>query len=349
MLAVDRAATQQVIDRHFGPGARVLSVDPLQGDRAKRIRHSRVWRVSFLDRDARRRSVILRNPVSVADGDQHIASRVRHALWQFQAFNRLPHHARAYAVGALGADGRQYDLGDVREPFILEEDVQGRDLMSDLWDGTAGDDRVHRELLACARLLREVHRRELPDGADYRRSLREYTVRYCRLLDTFPEGSEFVARHGEAVTQSGLRWYWRLRGHPERLSVIHGDFHPGNILFRDGDICVIDRKHLEYGDPNEDVAPLVVNVLVAALARHGRLTEPHVAQLSDFFAEYLRGGVNADYAEWMPPFVLTRLLVLANPDWYALEEGVRQRIWRFAAEVCELDRLAWQDLAEWFT
>jgi len=348
MPAVDAATTQQVLDRHFGPGVRVLSVDQLQGDRAKHIRHSRVWRVGFLDRDARRRSVIVRSPVSMADGDQHVANRLRHALWQFEAFNRLPHHARAYAVGALGADGRHVDLGGVRDPFILEEDVPGRDLMSDLWDGTVADDRVRRELLACARLLREVHRRELPDGADYRRSLREYTVRYCRLLDTFAEGSAFVARHGEAVTRSAMRWYWRLRGRRERLCVIHGDFHPGNILFRDGDICVIDRKHLEFGDPNEDVAPLVVNLLVAALARHGRLTEVHVAQLRDFFAEYLRGGVNADYAEFFPPFVLTRLLVLANPDWYALEGGVRERIWGFAAEVCELDRLAWQDLVARF-
>ena len=78
--------------------------------------------------------------------------------------------------------------------------------------------------------------------------------------------SALKALHGEAdgvegvvklIEKRALDWRWKLRHRTERLRQVHGDFHPWNILFRDGtDFSVLDRSRGEFfGDPGAAGTP----------------------------------------------------------------------------------------------
>lgn len=44
---------------------------------------------------------------------------------------------------------------------------------------------------------------------------------------------------------------------PEKNSICHGDFHPGNILLQEGKVYIIDFMNLCYGNPYMDIARTV--------------------------------------------------------------------------------------------
>ena len=86
----------------------------------------------------------------------------------------------------------------------------------------------------------------MPDGCP--RQLPASVSRCCR------------PRLCEEIERAAVSSRWRLRGRTHRLSRTHGDFHPWNVLFREGtDFSVLDRSRGEWGEPADDVAALGVN------------------------------------------------------------------------------------------
>jgi Ser/Thr protein kinase RdoA (MazF antagonist) len=135
-------------------------------------------------------------------------------------------------------------------------------------------------------------------------------------------------------------WRHRLKEKAKRLSVVHGDFHPWNILFRAGsDFTLLDRSRGEWGEPADDVAALTVNYLFFSLLRHGEAAGPFARLFELFFDEYLDQTQDRELALVIPPFFLFRALVIASPLWYPdLSEEVRRRLLRFARAMLEIEQ-----------
>jgi len=54
----------------------------------------------------------------------------------------------------------------------------------------------------------------------------------------------------------------RIGSWAHRLSQVHGDFHPWNVLFREGvDFTVLDRSRGERGEPADDVTAMTINYI----------------------------------------------------------------------------------------
>jgi Ser/Thr protein kinase RdoA (MazF antagonist) len=126
----------------------------------------------------------------------------------------------------------------------------------------------------------------------------------------------------ETLETAFVRWRWRLRGRAHRLSRTHGDFHPWNILFREGtEFGVLDRSRGEWGEPADDVAALGVNYLFFGMrkaARHGErgVAEPFRTLFHTFLSTYLEHSRDWELLDVLPPFLVFRVLVLAHPRWY---------------------------------
>jgi hypothetical protein len=128
-----------------------------------------------------------------------------------------------------------------------------------------------------------------------------------------------------------------LKHRTHRLRQVHGDFHPWNILFRQGtDFTVIDRSRGEWGDPADDVTSLTMNYLFFALQSSGRVDGPLHTLFQRFWTRYLAASGDRELLEVAAPFFAFRGLVMANPMWYPrLPPGIRRALLTFVEAVLE--------------
>jgi hypothetical protein len=153
------------------------------------------------------------------------------------------------------------------------------------------------------------------------------------ILDSYPHPyAPLPASACEAIERAAIGWRWRLRDRSHRLARAHGDFHPWNILFREGaDFSVLDRSRGEWGEPADDVAALAINYLFFGLrraAREGRpgvVAEPFGTLFRTFMTTYAGASRDAGLHEVLPPFFAFRAFVLAHPRWYPTLDDVTRR------------------------
>ena len=157
---------------------------------------------------------------------------------------------------------------------MLAEFIDGREYADDLLRLRAGGELssldVERADALCDYLV-GIHgvKRQAPDL--YLRRVRELIGHgecIFGVFDSYPK----LDRTLQDIERRCLEWRWKLRAHSSRLCQVHGDFHPWNILFREGaDFSVLDRSRGEWGEPADDVACLTLNYLFFSLQRSGRL------------------------------------------------------------------------------
>lgn len=271
-------------------------------------------------------------------GHEHMADRAQMVLWDHGAYNRLPRHVRALDVGAFRTVGPPVSLAAVEELFLLVEHVSGEEYINDLTRLQGGGFLENRDIARADALcdyLVSIHAVRGTDPGLYVRRLRELVGHgecIFGLSDSYP------ARHGfitsgllEEIELACVRWRWRLKEKTHRLRQVHGDFHPYNILFREGiDFSVLDRSRGEWGDPADDVTSLTGNYLFASLQRHGRLAGSFDTLFRRFWERYIARSGDAEILEVAAPFFAFRCLVMASPVWYpTLAESVRRRLFDF--------------------
>ena len=293
--------------------------------------------------------VIARTRPVAGFGHDYPADRAWQALFSHPAYNSFPRHARSLDVGCTVASGQMVSLGDAVEFFQLVEKVEGRLYRFDL-------DRLLTEELsdldgvratALARFLAHAHAVKHGDPAIYQRRIRELVGHgecLMGILDSYPHPyAPLPVSACEAIERAAVGWRWRLRDRASRLARSHGDFHPWNILFRDGaDFSVLDRSRGEWGEPADDVAALGINYLFFGLrraAREGRpgiVAEPFASLFRTFMETYVAVSGDADLYEVLPPFFAFRAFVLAHPRWYpTLDDVTRRAIIRFGRSMME--------------
>lgn len=98
-----------------------------------------------------------------------------------------------------------------------------------------------------------------------------------------------------------------LRSATRRVSLVHGDWSPKNLLLHDDQLWVIDWEVIHYGDPSFDVGFLLNHLLMKSIAMPGQADA--MESLADVFLEALRAELPAD-AGWIVPAALEHLPAL---------------------------------------
>jgi hypothetical protein len=276
-------------------------------------------------------------------GHEHMADRAQNLLWAHAAFNRMPRHVPSLDVGAVRAGGELVPLGDAEEFFMVASFVDGKEYADDLLRLRAGARLAEHDLRRADALcdyLADIHRTRGADAGLYARRIREL-VGHGECI--FGVADSYPPQYGpllEQVERLCIRWRWRLRERAQRLCQVHGDFHPWNILFREGaDFTALDRSRGEWGEAADDVSCLTLNYLFFSLQRSGRLEGDFETLWRRFWERYLERSGDREILEVAAPFFAFRGIVMANPVWYpALDERLRRMLLDFVLNVLAEER-----------
>jgi len=285
---------------------------------------------------APRRLVMARSRVAQGFGHDYPADRAWQALYGHAAYNSFPAHVRSLDVGFVRDSGGLVSAGDATEFFQLVEKAEGRlywlDLERLLTEPVQDLDRER----ACelGRFLARAHALKRDEPTLYERRVRELVGHgecLMGILDSYPHPYPLLSPQAcEALEHDAVAWRWRLRGRSHRLACVHGDFHPWNLLFREGtDFSALDRSRGEWGEPADDVTALGINYLFFGLRKaaiEGRqgVAEPFAGLFRGFLGEYLSASSDCELLQVMAPFLSFRALVIGHPRWYpALDQATR--------------------------
>ncbi|HID52855.1 MAG TPA: aminoglycoside phosphotransferase family protein [Anaerolineae bacterium] len=321
----------------------------------KGLGYGRPLRVTYSAPD-KHKQVVIRRINKNEFGRETEPDRVEEVWRNFHTFNRLPQHVRAYDMIGVGRDGRLQSMGDVAELYLLTEYASGRPYAEDL--AIIRDVGIFTSLdikraISLARYLADIHAVKHDDPILWRRRLRDLvghgegvmglTDSYRLSEAPFSFTSEEELREIETAVN---QWRWQLKPRYHRLSQVHGDFHPFNILFQNGtQFTLLDRSRGEWGDPADDVCCLMINYLFFSLQRSDGLAEPFFSLYRVFWETYLAQSGDEELLAGAAPWIAWRTLVLASPQWYpTLDEPTRRRLLNLARNVLADDVFDWQQI-----
>ncbi len=350
---IGRAALERYLVGLFRGRVEILALQPLKavpdaGVDPKGFGYGVPFEVECLIDGAPRALVVSRTRPAQGFGHDYPADRAWQALYGHAAYNSFPRHARSLDVGFVRESGELVSAADAQEFFQLVEKAGGRLYWLDLdrmLEGPAGAlDTARAETLA--RFLAEAHAVRREEPTLYQRRIRELVAHgecLMGILDSYPHPYPLLPPAAcEAIERAAVAWRWRLRDRSHRLARAHGDFHPWNILFREGtEFSLLDRSRGEWGEPADDVAALSVNYLFFGLRKSAprdptAVAEPFLSLFLTFLNVYLKASGDREILEVLPPFFAFRALVIAHPRWYpALADDTRAALIRFARRMLE--------------
>jgi hypothetical protein len=350
MPALSEQALERYLRARFGPDTHLLSCGVIgqAGSRGVQKQYGYGTPVKLTFRVGRRiQSAVLETMKPGPFGHEHMADRAQAMLWDYESYGRLPRHVKALDVGAFTATHELFSVAHAREFFVLNQWAEGTDYHLDLERFMKGGTlrRLDRERVkAMTSYLALIHGKKKRDPDLYRRRLRELIGHgecIMGLTDSYPKRFGFITEELLRTIEDACNaWRWRLRHKTDRLSQVHGDFHPYNVLFRTGtEFAVLDRSRGEWGEPADDVTAMTMNYILNSLIRWGRLQGPFEVLFRLFWDTYLQASRDVAVTATAAPFFAFRGLVVASPVWYPkLSMDVRRSIFRFIENVLDAPR-----------
>lgn len=275
-------------------------------------------------------------------GHDYPADRAGVFLLDLDEFNHLPRHVKAIDVLAEMRDGSIKSIGGGREYYLLMERAEGKDYFNDLREmgkKKALDSRDILRIQAMTSYLAKIHSVKKESRHLYLRKIRD-TIGHGECLmgvfDLYPEGVISIEEMAD-IEKKCVDWRARLRNRYYRLCQIHGDFHPGNIWFRNGeDFVLLDRSRGPWGEAADDITALTINYVFFSVNRYGDVRNAYQEALELFFDKYLTLTGDVEILEVMAPFFAFRAVVVANPVFYPdVTDENRRRMLNFAHGVLD--------------
>jgi len=344
-------AIEAYLRTHVSRHSRLVSVTPLGADDTLGLKAHGYGRPLHVvwdqagDEGTEQHHAVLRTMEPDPHGHDRRADRLAALVEAAADFRTIPHHVRPLDVGTFDGDGRLVSLAP-GEPWLLTDYVIGHPYAAELAALAPAEHAPPQALeraVALADYLAMLHSQPRP-ADDYTRHVRDTLGSgegIFGITDTWP--ADDPVADGQRlcrIEQATVAWRWRLRDHGARARRIHGDFHPFNLLFREGtDFTVLDCSRRGSGEPADDVSCLSLNYLFFALRARGDADGAGRELWDAFWERYLGASGDRDVLGLVAPWMAWRTLVVTSPKWYpGVDARVRDRLLWFAERLLAGER-----------
>lgn len=289
-------------------------------------------------------------------GHDHYSDRAQVLLLAHAGYNELDRHIRSIDVVAETPD-RLVSVGEATEFYIFMEEARGQSYFTDL-NAILKRGRLEDGDMSRARLLSDVlldiHARKY-EGKDgptlYRRRIRDLVGHgecVMGIVDAYGDVAFTDERELVAIAGKCLAWWGRIRNRSNRLRRVHGDYHPGNIWFKDGGLTLLDRSRGSWGDAADDVSCLGLNYVYYAIKDRGTFDGPFADLFRAFLDRYLQTSGDGELLSVVQPFFAFRALVVANPAFYPDDtKETKRKLLNFGLSVLDTDVFETEKVGEY--
>lgn len=269
-------------------------------------------------------------------GHDYPSDRAQVFLLAYDSYNELPGHIRAIDILQLKRDKSIVSIKDGLEYFLLMEKAEGINYFTDLErlkNKSTPEPPDVEKIRTMAGYLARIHSVRPSVEPSLKRSLYIRKLRdtighgecLMGVFDTYPEGTLAPEEMAE-IEKLSIDWRYRLRTKVDRLCQIHGDFHPGNIWFRNSEFILLDRSRGPWGEAADDITALTINYIFFSIKNFGDVHPPYSDCLKIFYNEYINLTGDMELLEMVPLFYAFRASVVANPLFYPEVSQERRRL-----------------------
>jgi len=360
-LPFELSALEKYLETLYGGQAQVLDVQKLADrgeedqEQLKDFGYGIPLLIAF-DCNGARAEVVLHTMPGDRFGHERRSDRARSLLLDYDTFNDLPRHVAAVDVGAFAPNGELLSLGRADEFFLLTRYAAGRPYVRDLQriadTGELTSDDEGRAV-ALADYLADIHAVKKSAPALYRRRVRDllgHGEGIMGILDAYPTDFEIAPPSRlEEIERRCVGWRWRIKESGHRLSQVHGDFHPWNVLFQEDDeLVLLDRSRGAWGEPGDDLSAMTINYVFFSVQQYRTLQGPFLRLHDLFWQQYLDRTGDEEALTTIQPFYAWRALVVAHPLWYpGLPPMVREKMLRIAEMALSKNRFDPYGISDW--
>lgn len=349
---------EDFLSRHYGQHVKVIKIGDLLAettDELKGFGYGSPLVVEF-ELNGEKMKLVFSTMRGDSFGHDFRADRVAGITISYDTFNLLPQHVKAVDFGFFSREGL-ISLKNADEPFIVTEFIEGKGYFEDLeaLKSKAQPEEIDQErVIALSNYLAKIHQTKKEQPELYIRRIRDLVGHgegIMGLIDNYPPEWEFVPPNFfEELEKKVISWRYRLKDFAHRLSQVHGDYHPWNILFyNEKDFWVLDRSRGEWGEPADDLTAMSINFLFFSLQAHQKISEPFKSLFNLFISNYLEKTGDAEVLNVCHPFFVWRALVVASPIWYPnLNPLVRKKLFNFITNILETEHFNYQTVDEYF-
>jgi len=344
---------RKIAIEYFGPLSDYGSKEADRPKEIKKLGYGLPYLIAYKDGAKTKKAILSTMRIGHGFGHDYRADRVDNQVLAFDTWNHLPKHCRVDDLGVFNhSDSSMLSLGNSGEFFLLRKMVAGAEYASDLnriFDSGTLEQRDVLRARALARYLVEIHKTKYSGeekDALYHRKLRD-TVGHGEcifgLADSYPLSNlDFLKTDElEDIEKKCVAQRWKLKKYSSRLSQVHGDFHPWNILFTKNsknfiNFNLLDRSRGEWGEPADDVCALSIYYLFYSIRKYGEIRGEFLELFDEFLNTYTAGASDEVLLEAMPLFFAFRALVIASPIWYPdLSSENRRKIFDFTQNLLD--------------
>ena len=253
----------------------------------------------------------------------HSSDRAKSLLLAHDNYNSMENHVKSVDVVGIKEDGSLISVGESKEFFILMDEAKGQDFFKDLESLNTKDsldEKTRNKVINLTNFLIKLHKKKHNSESLYKRKIRDTIGSECLMgvLDIYPKETNWTTdKEISEMVKLCVDFWTKTKHMNHRLCEIHGDFHPGNIWFReDNSFTILDRARGTYGDAADDISAFLINPIFYSLAKRGNFSGAYKELFDLFWNGYFKETKDREMRKVIAPYFAFRVAVVCTPMFY---------------------------------